>query len=252
MLQADVRVVTRGQRSGSRSRRREEKARSILAAAMRQFARAGYHRARVEDIAAELSIAKGSVFQHFGDKETLFLAAYKQAVSSFSRYLDAPPEVLAQGFFATLAYWLERTEQLLRENWVPYRLVLIGNYASDLTLRREINRFLVTEDPYGAIPFVKMGIERGELRGDVDPELLVSILEWTVERFQDALLTEELDPGLFRQPRGRPDRVRARKEQFLRVLESALAARSKGSPRRGRTERAAPGRRPRRRESRHR
>lgn len=250
MLQADARIVTRGQSAGGRARGREEKARRILAAAMRQFARAGYHRARVEDIAAELSIAKGSIFQHFGDKETLFLAAYKEAVSSFSRYLDAPPEVLARGFFATLAYWLERTERLVRENWVPYRLALIGNYASDLTLRREINRFLVAEDPYGAIPFVKMGIERGEVRGDVDPELLASILEWTVERFQDALLTEELDPGLFRQPRGRPDRIRARQEQFLRVLESALAAPPKESPRRGRKERAATGRRPRRREGR--
>ena len=28
--------------------------------------------------------------------------------------------------------------------------------------------------------------------------MMVSILDWTMERFQDALLTEELDPGLFR------------------------------------------------------
>ena len=78
---------------------------------------------------------------------------------------------------------------------MPYRLALIGNYASDLALRREINRFLVAEDPYGAMAFVRMGIERGEVRTDVDPEMTASILEWTVERFQDALLTEELDPG---------------------------------------------------------
>ena len=28
--------------------------------------------------------------------------------------------------------------------------------------------------------------------------MIVSILDWMMERFQDALLTEELDPGLFR------------------------------------------------------
>ena len=27
--------------------------------------------------------------------------------------------------------------------------------------------------------------------------MIVSILDWTMDRFQDALLTEELDPGLF-------------------------------------------------------
>ena len=209
----------------ARSVRAAEKSRRILEAAMRHFAQAGYHSARVEDIASELGIAKGSVFQHFGSKEALFLAAYRQAVRSLARYLDAPAEVLAEGFFATVRYWLERTEGRLRENWVPYRLSLIGNYASDLGLRREINRFLVEEDPYGAMPFVQMGISRGEVRGDVAPELLASVLEWNVERFQDALLTDELDPGLFRRARGRPERTRARIEQFLDILRGGLEAR---------------------------
>jgi TetR/AcrR family transcriptional regulator len=190
---------------------------------MEHFALAGFHASRVEDIASQLGIAKGSVFQHFGSKDGLFLAAYKEAIGSFSAYLDAPPEVLARGFFETLRYWLEHTERLLHENYVPYRLALIGNYASDLPLRREINRFLVAEDPYGMMPFVRMGIERGEVRTDIDPELTASILEWTVERFQDALLTEELDPGLFPHPRRSPEKTRARLEQFLKILRSALS-----------------------------
>ena len=61
---------------------------------MRHFAERGYHATRIEDIATELSIAKGSVFQHFGSKEGLFLAAYKKAVASFAAYLDAPPAVI--------------------------------------------------------------------------------------------------------------------------------------------------------------
>ncbi|HEY7700156.1 MAG TPA: helix-turn-helix domain-containing protein, partial [Vicinamibacteria bacterium] len=195
----------------------------ILEEATRQFARHGYHASRVEDIASALGIAKGSIFQHFGSKEALFLAAYKQAIRSFPAYLDAPGEVLARGFFATVEYWLRRTERLVRENWVPYRMALVGNYASDLGLKREINAFLVAEDPYGVIPFVRMGVARGEVRSDVEPELTASILEWTVERFQDALLTEELDPGLFPRPRSR-ERTGARIEQFLRVLRDGLAA----------------------------
>jgi len=63
-------------------------------------------------------------------------------------------------------------------------------------------RFLQTEDPYGSAAFVRLGIARGEVRSDVDSTLTVSILDWTMERFQDALLTEELDPGLFPASRG--------------------------------------------------
>lgn len=202
--------------------RSEAKRARILETAMRHFAERGYHAARIEDIATELSIAKGSVFQHFGSKEGLFLVAYKKAVSAFSAYLDAPAPVLAGGFFATLRYWLERTDRLVRENWVPYRVSLLGNYGTDLRLRQEINRFLRERDPYGTAAFVRMGIERGEVRPDVDPEMIVSLLDWTVERFQDALLTEELDPGLFSRQGKNPEKTAARIDQFLALLQGAV------------------------------
>ena len=98
--------------------------------------------------------------------------------------------------------WL-RTEHLVREDWIPYRVSLLGNYGTDLPLKREINRFMLAEDPYGTVAFVRFGLERGEVRKDLDQEMVVSILDWTIERFQDALLTEELDPGLFRRQGGR-------------------------------------------------
>ena len=80
-----------------------------------------------------------------------------------------------------------------------------------LTLKREINRFLITEDPYGTVFFVRFGLERRELRKDMDVEMIVSILDWTMERFQDALLTAEFDPGLFR---GRARWQRRKKLEF--------------------------------------
>jgi len=193
---------------------------------MRHFAERGYQATRIEDVATDLAIAKGSVFQHFGSKEGLFLAAYKKAVTSFAAYLDAPSAVTARGFFETLRYWLERTDRLVRENWVPYRIALLGNYGTDLRLRQEINRFLRDKDPYGTAAFVRMGVERDEVRRDIDQEMIVSMIEWTVERFQDALLTEELDPGLFSRQGNRPEKTAARISQFLELLHGAIATRS--------------------------
>src|SRR5262252_2524080 len=142
--------------------RSETKRNRIVEAAMRHFAEHGYHSARVGDIAAELGIAKGSVFQHFGSKDGLFFEAYKKAVRSFSKYLDVPTETRDQGFFEVLRYWLQRTEHMIHEDWIPYRIALLGNYGTDLVLKREINRFLLAEDPYGYLSFVQFGIKRGE------------------------------------------------------------------------------------------
>jgi AcrR family transcriptional regulator len=202
--------------------RSEAKRSRIVEVAMQHFAEQGYHAARVGDIAATLGIAKGSVFQHFGSKDGLFFEVYKKAVRSFPQYLDAPEEVRAAGVFEVLRYWLVRTEHMLHEDWIPYRIALLGNYGTDLVLKREINRFLISEDPYGTVALVRFGLERRELRKDVDADMIVSILDWTMERFQDALLTAELDPGLFRRQGEMPEKKEARIQQFLAVLQRAI------------------------------
>ena len=201
----------------------ESKRDAIIDVAMRHFAEHGYQGARVEDIANQLGIAKGSVFQHFGSKSGLFFEAYKKAVMSLPAWLDAPPEICEEGFFRTLDYWLQRTEHLIQEDWVPNRVVLIGNYGTDLKLKRDINRFLVSEDPYGTLDFVEFGQRRGEVRDDVDLDMIVSMVDWLAESFQDALVTEELDPGLFHR-RGQPQRQQTRIEQFATLLRSAIGA----------------------------
>lgn len=205
----------------TRSARTEAKREAVVEVAMRSFAENGYQGARIEDIASELGIAKGSVFQYFGSKEGLFLATYKKAVSMLPAWLDAPQEILDGGFFETLRYWLEQTEHLMREDWIPTRVTLIGNYGTDLSLKREINRFLA-EDPYGTIAFVDFGLTRGEVRDDIEREMIVSMIDWMNERFQDSIVAEELDPGLFSRGGETTQRRKARIEQFMELIRSAI------------------------------
>jgi AcrR family transcriptional regulator len=212
------------QKSRPRSARVEAKRELIAECAMRHFAQDGYQGARVEDIAAELGIAKGSVFQHFGSKAGLFFEAYRRAVTSLPRWLDAPEGVQSEGFFAVVRYWLSRTEHLIKDDWVPNRVALIGNYGTDLDLKRELNRFLVSEDPYGTLDFVEWGQQRGEVRTDLDLETMVSMVDWLSTAIQDALVAEELDPGLFHRWHHQPDRQRMRLDHFAILLESAIGS----------------------------
>lgn len=193
----------------------------ILDAAMRRFAQDGYHACRVEDIAGDVGVAKGTVFLHFGSKEDLFLAAYERAVAMLPAWLDAPAPALERGFWGVLTYWLERAEELVREDWVPNRVAMIGRYDANLRLRRPIDRFMRTEDPYGTLEFIEFGVARGDLRGDIDVDMIASMLDWAAERFQDALAVEELDPGIVR--RGASDERRAaRIAEFVDLLRSGL------------------------------
>jgi len=196
----------------------------IAETALRLFAERGYEGTKVEDVAAELAISKGSVFQHFGSKSGLFLAAFRKAVGSLPAWLDAPDEVRAEGFWSVLVYWLERTEHLVEEDWAPYRVTLIGTYGTDLTLRTEINRYLLSEDPYGTLEFVEFGIARGDLRGDLDVEMAASMLDWMAGGFQDALASKDLDPGLLHRHPDREQQRALRIEQFVDLLRRSLGS----------------------------
>jgi AcrR family transcriptional regulator len=194
---------------------------------MRHFAERGYEDVRIEEIAREANVAKGAIFGYFESKAGLFLAAYQAAARSFSAYLEAPPEVVADGFFAVITYWIEHTPQLVRENWVPYRVTLLGNYCSSLPLRREITQFLLQEDPYGTQAFVQFGVDRGEIRTDIDIRMVISLVDWLMDHCQDAIVTEELDPGLFGSATQSPQMRDVRVQQFVELLRSAIGTQSR-------------------------
>jgi TetR/AcrR family transcriptional regulator len=194
----------------------------ILSTAMHHFASHGYEAARVGDMASQLGIAKGSVFQHFGSKDGLFFEAYKTAMRELPTYLDVPETVVEAGFFAVVRHRLSLPVDFWEKYRVPYRIVLLGNYGSDLNLKKRIARFVATEDPLGAAALVAMGIERGEVRSDVDPALITSMLACTFEHMQDALVTAESDRELFHrigQLNGNREQVI---EQFLTILRGAI------------------------------
>ncbi len=208
-------------RAPARQLARQER---IVSVAMQHFAERGYEGVRIEEIAREAGVAKGAVFGYFTSKAGLFLAAYQVAARSFNNYLEAPPEICEQGFFAVITYWIFHTPHLIHEDWVPYRVTLLGNYCSSLQLRREITQFLLREDPYGTRAFVQFGIDRGEIRRDIDVKMIVSLVDWLMDRCQDAIVTEELDPGLFGSAAQSPQMRDVRVQQFVELLRSAIGA----------------------------
>ena len=68
-----------GEAAGPRSKRAidaEHRRERIVEAAMQHFAEHGFRGARVEDVAQDVGVAKGTVFLDFGSKEALYLATY--------------------------------------------------------------------------------------------------------------------------------------------------------------------------------
>jgi AcrR family transcriptional regulator len=56
----------------ARAKRSAERRDAILAAALDEFATRGFAATRLDDVARRASVAKGTIYLHFADKETLF------------------------------------------------------------------------------------------------------------------------------------------------------------------------------------
>jgi AcrR family transcriptional regulator len=60
---------------------------TILAAAIPEFAAAGYDRTRISDIAVKVGVTEPVVFQNFGSKSGLFVAVLERMSDEVARYL---------------------------------------------------------------------------------------------------------------------------------------------------------------------
>jgi AcrR family transcriptional regulator len=72
-------------RDEQRARTRER----LIAAARRTFARQGFHRAGLEEIAAEAGYSTGAIYANFKGKEDLFLAVLDEHVADRTRATEA-------------------------------------------------------------------------------------------------------------------------------------------------------------------
>jgi TetR/AcrR family transcriptional regulator len=61
---------------------------AIIDAAVEVFARKGYEKATIDEVAASANIAKGTVFYNFKSKEDIFFAILERGTSEFTRLVD--------------------------------------------------------------------------------------------------------------------------------------------------------------------
>ena len=155
----------------------EERRRLILAAAVRVFARKGYHACRVGEIAEEAGISHGLLYHYFASKEevleTIFGETWSDLIAAMRgvEESDQPaPEKLRQVAAIFLRAWRREPDlvrvlvhEVARSPQLPGRVVEIGHAF------RSIERI------------VEQGQEEGELRRDVDARLASWILYGAIE-----------------------------------------------------------------------
>ena len=76
-------------RRGTRAARRDERRAAILGAALEEFAARGFAATRLDDVARRAGVAKGTIYLHFRDKESLFQELVRAMLSPLVGTIEA-------------------------------------------------------------------------------------------------------------------------------------------------------------------
>jgi AcrR family transcriptional regulator len=148
---------------------KEEKRRQILEAALREFARRGFSRTKMDDVARAAGIGKGTVYEYFTNKDELFFALYEHVRTTFhdTIYRNAERQETAA---KALAVFIGDTISALNE-WREFGTVLLDFWSEH---RRARSKHLRFGDVYEfsrkkIAGFIRKGIRSGEFR-NIDPK----------------------------------------------------------------------------------
>jgi len=164
-----------------RSIAQEERRRQILDAAVRVFARSGYHGSRVGDIAEEAGVAHGLLYHYFPSKEavlqTIFRENWGQLIERF-RAVEAADEPAPEK--------LEGIAKILLRTWrndPDLVTVMVREVARSQQLQGQV------EEVREAFVIVQRVIEEGQATGAFRRDLDARLASWVVYGGLEEVLT---------------------------------------------------------------
>ena len=168
-----------------------EKRRLLLDAAVRVFARKGFHEARVGDIAAEAGVAYGLLYHYFPSKDDVLECIFREnwgalieAIELVEETEDSPREQVRKVAAIVLRTW-RNDPDLVR--------VLVREIARSPHLQQEIGELAHAFDALERI--IARGQESGDFRPGLDPRLAAYVVYGALEEILTGWVLGRLPDG---------------------------------------------------------
>lgn len=181
---------------GPRSVDREQKREKLLDAAAKVFSERGFKRTTMAEVARRADVGKGTVYEYFESKESLFLELFEWYCRT-SLQAAVPPEGESATAEASLRAFGRGTVQVILASWEFFPLTMEFWSEASQTRQRE-GLFKVMREMYEGyrevvVEILRAGQQSGEFRKDLDLEALAAMV---VGAFDGMFLQYHFDPDL--------------------------------------------------------
>jgi len=163
-------------------RRSESRRDELIAAAVRAFARNGYHGCRISDIAEEAGVSHGLVYHYFSSKEQILETIFRDnwgvvavAIGEIASTSNGSAIDEVRKIVSLMLHSWRRDPEVVR--------VLVREIARSPQLQERIGDF---QPGFDALTRV---IERGQQTGEIDPALDARVATFAVWGMIDEVLT---------------------------------------------------------------
>ncbi|HEY3817588.1 MAG TPA: TetR/AcrR family transcriptional regulator [Polyangiaceae bacterium] len=162
-------LSTRRRRPAARVARTGDKRERILDAAVRVFAKKGFHATRVSEVAKAAGVADGTIYLYFKSKDQLLVSLFEDRVERLLTFLEKELPATA-GAAEKLRRIIELQLGLLEgERDLAEVITVILRQSTKLMKEYAAPKFTSYLDAIARV--VADGQASGELRGDVSPHL---------------------------------------------------------------------------------
>jgi TetR/AcrR family transcriptional regulator, fatty acid metabolism regulator protein len=168
----------------------EEKRRQLLDAAVRVFARKGFHASRVGDIAEEAGVAHGLLYHYFKSKDQVLEAVFHDnwsillaRITSVEETDEPAAEQLRHIAAIVLRTWLHLPDVVR---------VVIREFGRSPELAERIGELAQPIDSIARV--IERGIARGEFK-QVDPRVAATVVYGSIDELLTAWVLDRLPAG---------------------------------------------------------
>ena len=198
-----------------------EKRERIEAALVCEFADKGYQKASLNTVVGRLGIAKGSLYQYFTNKESIFLHVFDLFTGKIKALLQQP-----EGAELTLWQAVRRT-MLMGVGFIDqypefYQLYLNVLFEHEVPRRQELiaRVRLFSMEYFG--PLVRQGQTEGTVSKQVPPAMAVFLIDAALDRLLQGYARSYLDGGLGLAAKDGPGVIREI-DLLLETIQHGLA-----------------------------
>jgi TetR/AcrR family transcriptional regulator, fatty acid metabolism regulator protein len=192
----------------------EDKRRQLLDAAVRVFARKGFHASRVGDIAEEAGVAHGLLYHYFDSKDQVLEAIFREnwsvlvaRIASVEESDEPAADQLRHIAAIVLRTWLHLPDVVR---------VVVREFGRSPEVAARLGELA---RPIEAIErVIARGIARGEFRSDIEPRFAATVVYGSIDELLTAWVLGRLPSG--------EEEVAAAEQTLLAISLTGLQAAS--------------------------